>query len=100
MADALKSLLRRPLRVTIADGRIFVGTFVGTDKALNLLLVNTDEFRLGPAENPHGRYVGQVMIPWPRIVRVEAQTPGSSAGSDDADADADPRAAADEELYM
>ncbi|KAI0056802.1 hypothetical protein BV25DRAFT_1775689, partial [Artomyces pyxidatus] len=67
----LKFLLRSTLRISVSDGRIFIGTFVGTDKALNLLLVNTDEFRLGPRENPGGRYVGQIMVPWRLVVRVE-----------------------------
>ncbi|KAI0258254.1 hypothetical protein BC834DRAFT_796556, partial [Gloeopeniophorella convolvens] len=67
----LKSILRGTLRITVADNRAFVGTFIGTDKSLNLLLVNTDEFRLGPNENPAGRYVGQVMVPWRLIRGVE-----------------------------
>lgn len=61
--------------MTIDDGRIFVGTFVGTDKQLNVLLVSTEEFRIGPDAvdgNPDGRFVGQVMIPWRLVRRVEA----------------------------
>lgn len=84
--------------MTIDDGRIFIGTFVGTDKQLNILLVSTEEFRIGPDAvdgNPDGRFVGQVMIPWRLVRRVEApsgregaQVPledvvGSQQGSDD-----------------
>lgn len=68
----LKDLLRETLRITIADGRIFLGTFVGTDSLLNVLLINTEEFRLGPEENRNGRYVGQVLIPWKLVVEAEA----------------------------
>ncbi|KAH9836708.1 uncharacterized protein C8Q71DRAFT_55271 [Rhodofomes roseus] len=71
----LRSLLCRTLRVTIDDGRIFVGTFVGTDKQLNILLVSTEEFRIGADAvdgNPNGRFVGQVMIPWRLVRKVEA----------------------------
>jgi small nuclear ribonucleoprotein (snRNP)-like protein len=64
----LKSILRGTLRVIINDNRAFVGTFVGTDKSLNILLLNTEEFRLDAGENAAGRYVGQVMIPW-RIIQ-------------------------------
>jgi len=64
----LKSILRGTLRVAITDDRAFVGTFVGTDKSLNILLLNTEEFRLDTDENTAGRYVGQVMIPW-RIIQ-------------------------------
>ncbi|THU88194.1 hypothetical protein K435DRAFT_762055 [Dendrothele bispora CBS 962.96] len=71
--DTLKSLLRTTLRITVTDGRIFLGAFVGTDKPMNILLMETEEFRLGPGENPNGRYVGQVMIPWKMITKIEAQ---------------------------
>ena len=46
---------------------------------MNILLVNTDEFRIGPGENPNGRYVGQVLVPWRLVVKVEAQ--GGDEGS-------------------
>ena len=68
----LKSLLRETLRITVTDGRIFLGTFVGTDSLLNVLLINTEEFRLAPEENWNGRFVGQVLIPWKLVVKVEA----------------------------
>jgi len=71
--SAVQSLLNDTLRVTVTDGRIFLGTFVGTDRELNILLLNTDEFRLGPNENPNGRFVGQVMIPWRLVNKVEAR---------------------------
>jgi N-alpha-acetyltransferase 38, NatC auxiliary subunit len=71
--SAVRNLLNDILRVTVTDGRIFLGTFVGTDSELNILLLNTDEFRLGPNENPNGRFVGQVMIPWRLVKTVEAR---------------------------
>jgi len=64
----LKSILRGTLRIITDDDRAFVGTFVGTDKSLNILLVNTEELRLDSGENAAGRYVGQVMVPW-RLIR-------------------------------
>lgn len=99
---ALQALLRSLLRITTTDHRIFLGTFVGTDKDLNILLVNTDEFRISPppssttkpasdnvasaepdeepeGESEGGRYVGQVMIPWKMIKRIEAETAGVDA---------------------
>ncbi|KAK7052351.1 N-alpha-acetyltransferase 38-A, NatC auxiliary subunit [Favolaschia claudopus] len=69
----LDGLLCQNLRVTVKDGRIFIGSFAGTDQPLNILLLNADEFRLGPDEDPDGRYVGQVLIPWKLVVKVEAQ---------------------------
>src|ERR1700722_18833504 len=50
----LKLLLRHPLRISVADGRVFIGTFVGTDQPLNILLVNTDEYRPGFKEDVGG----------------------------------------------
>ncbi|KAG6874169.1 hypothetical protein C0995_005587 [Termitomyces sp. Mi166 len=67
----LKALLRQPLRVTVSDGRIFLGTFAGIDQPLNLLLVNAEEFRT--EENHSGRYVGQVVIAWRFVVKVEEE---------------------------
>lgn len=59
----------------MTDGRIFIGTFAGTDKPLNIILVNAEEFRLGPGQNPDGRYVGQIMVPWKIVVKLEANVP-------------------------
>jgi small nuclear ribonucleoprotein (snRNP)-like protein len=69
----LKSILRGTLRVNINDNRAFIGTFVGTDKSLNILLLNTEEFRLDAGEDTAGRYVGQVMIPWRIIQSIALQ---------------------------
>ena len=77
----LKSILRGTLRIITHDDRAFVGTFVGTDKSLNILLVNTEEFRLGgrPGENnTAGRYVGQVMVPWHLIRNIALHVGGES----------------------
>ena len=82
----VQALLRQLLRVTTTDGRIFIGTFAGTDKPLNIILVNAEEFRVGPGQNPDGRFVGQVMLPWKVIVKVEAhiaaEPPGRDSSSD------------------
>ncbi|KAI0771044.1 hypothetical protein BD413DRAFT_73356 [Trametes elegans] len=77
--ERLRAMLKQTLRVSIADGRVFLGTFAGTDRLLNILLINTDEFRVGPdagADGQDGRYVGQVMIPWKLVVRVESRDGG------------------------
>ncbi|KIK91834.1 hypothetical protein PAXRUDRAFT_75342, partial [Paxillus rubicundulus Ve08.2h10] len=69
---AVRRLLKETLRVVTSDNRVFVGTFVGTDRLLNILLVNTEEYILPTLEEPAGRYVGQVMVPWRLITQVEA----------------------------
>lgn len=75
----LKSIFRGTLRIITDDNRAFVGTFVGTDKSLNILLLNTEEFRLDTGENTPGRYVGQVMIPWRIIQNIALQIGESTA---------------------
>jgi len=78
----LRSVLRGTLRIITNDDRAFIGTFVGTDKSLNVLLVNTEEFRLGASESTAGRYVGQVMIPWRLIQNIGLQvTDEANAGT-------------------
>ena len=78
----LKELLRRTLRITTTDGRIFLGTFVGTDTQLNILLASTDEFRLAPLDsvNLDGRFVGLVMIPRRLVVKIEVHGRNTSEG--------------------
>ena len=44
----LQSLLCQFIRISISDGRIFIGTFAGTDKLLNIILTNAEEYRLSP----------------------------------------------------
>jgi small nuclear ribonucleoprotein (snRNP)-like protein len=72
--DRLKHLLRQTLRVTISDTRIFIGTFAGTDQTLNIILINTEEYLIGPEDRPDGRFVGQVVIPWRLVTKVEGET--------------------------
>lgn len=72
----LRQLLGRTIKVGIQDSRIFLGTFACTDKALNIVLANTYEYRPSEATedgNPPGRYVGMVMIPWKYVQDVELQ---------------------------
>ncbi|KAF9443624.1 hypothetical protein P691DRAFT_778773 [Macrolepiota fuliginosa MF-IS2] len=69
----LQSLLRQLVRVSTTDGRIFIGTFAGTDKPLNIILTNAEEYRIHPPDDlPEGRYVSLVMVPWKLVASVEA----------------------------
>lgn len=68
---AVRDLLKETVRIVTSDNRVFIGTFVGTDQLLNILLVNTEEYILG-TDTPAGRYVGQVMVPWRLTIQVEA----------------------------
>lgn len=118
----LTALLRQLLRITTRDGRVFLGTFAGTDKLLNVLLINTEEYRRGgylegfrtdlnaqgSMNAPEGmgtntqgstqdytidvdreggtvgamyegRYVGQVLVPWKEVAKVELSVGGGPA---------------------
>ena len=43
----LRSYLNLKARVRVSDGRVFVGTFVCTDKEQNVILAHTEEFNGG-----------------------------------------------------
>ncbi|KAF5382856.1 hypothetical protein D9757_007298 [Collybiopsis confluens] len=95
----LRELLSSTLRITVNDGRIFLGCFIGTDQPMNILLTDTEEFRIEPLvkerdglgleeeEDPNidaetttaGRFVGQVLIPWKIIRKIEVQEPMAPA---------------------
>ncbi|EGO19522.1 hypothetical protein SERLADRAFT_479054 [Serpula lacrymans var. lacrymans S7.9] len=77
----LRKLLKETLRIRSQDGRIFVGTFMGTDQLLNILLLNTEEYRIGTEEYPNGRFVGQVMIPWKLVISAEKAGNGEKTGN-------------------
>lgn len=69
----LIELLRQILRITIDDGRVYLGTFAGTDKLLNILLLNAEEYRIGH-DGIAERFVGQVLVPWRLVLNVESQS--------------------------
>ena len=75
--DSLQSFLQQVLRITTVDSRIFMGIFAGTDKPLNIILINAEEYRIlqNPGQkvevNEDGRYVGQVLLPWKMIAKIE-----------------------------
>lgn len=75
--DSLRSLLQQVLRITTVDSRIFMGIFAGTDKPLNIILINAEEYRIfqSPGQKAEviegGRYVGQVLLPWKMVLKVE-----------------------------
>ncbi|KAJ3998838.1 hypothetical protein F5050DRAFT_1566317 [Lentinula boryana] len=83
----LRQLLNSTIRITVADGRIFLGSFIGTDQPMNILLTDTQELRLeSPATGDNrednelcsGRFVGQVLIPWKIVRKIEVQEPTQS----------------------
>jgi small nuclear ribonucleoprotein (snRNP)-like protein len=77
----LQALLQKIVRVKISDGRIFIGSFAGTDQPLNILVTNAEEYRPGLEEGADGRYVGQVVIPWKLVKKVEVEGPRASTRS-------------------
>lgn len=80
----LESLLDAQLRVEVADGRRFVGTFVCTDRDGNAILNETQEWRGGTSLihslilnvqadtiEVDQRYVGLVVVPGRHIRKIE-----------------------------
>ena len=70
MKSELEALLKHPLRVQVKDGRVLIGCFYGTDKLLNVSLVDAKEYH---SEQRQPRSVGRIMIPWKIVVKVEAE---------------------------
>ena len=89
--DSLRSFLQQVLRITTVDSRIFMGVFAGTDKPLNIILINAEEYRISqiPGQKVEviedGRYVGQVLLPWKMIVKVEVHDDAPKKGNDKRD---------------
>jgi len=69
--SSIRDILQRTLRICASDGRVFIGTFVCVDKQLNIILTNTEEYRIGGSLQ--GRFVGMVMVPWRLALKVEVQ---------------------------
>ncbi|CAG7852374.1 SubName: Full=Uncharacterized protein {ECO:0000313/EMBL:CCA68607.1} [Serendipita indica DSM 11827] len=84
----LRALLGKELRVTIGDGRIFLGNFACTDKELNIVMTQVYEFPVGFQDDhlvENGRFVGMLMFPWRHITAIEVhiQSLGEDAESDE-----------------
>jgi small nuclear ribonucleoprotein (snRNP)-like protein len=61
--------LGRFLRVTLSDGRVFVGQYVAVDVQKNILLRNTEEI-----EPLGSRTVGMASVPLESIIKVEMKS--------------------------
>ena len=64
---AVRDLLKKTVRILTSDNRVFIGTFVGTDQLLNILLMKQT-----PRHWQTGRFVGHVMVPWRLVIQVGA----------------------------
>ncbi|QRV93937.1 LSM domain-containing protein [Ceratobasidium sp. AG-Ba] len=70
----LQSLLARTLRISIQDGRSFVGTFACVDREKNIVLSSTEEYpRPAPDSTDGPRFIGLIMVPWRWVVQVELE---------------------------
>lgn len=85
----LTSLLNKNLRITVTDGRMFLGAFKCTDPDENVVLSNAYEYR-HPSEHKiraaaakaggknvkldmTSRYLGLVVLPGQHIVKIEVE---------------------------
>jgi small nuclear ribonucleoprotein (snRNP)-like protein len=64
------ALLRRTLRLTLNDERVFSGCFTAYDKFGNFVLTNADEHFRGQV-----RHMKMVIIPLDHVVQIEAGGP-------------------------
>ncbi|KAG9084384.1 hypothetical protein FS749_005273 [Ceratobasidium sp. UAMH 11750] len=69
----LQWLLSKTLRITIQDGRSFVGTFACIDREKNIVLSSTEEYPALPHSDDGPRFIGLIMVPWRWVVQVELE---------------------------
>ena len=69
------------IRVTIQDSRMLVGTFIAFDKHMNLVMADTEEFRVIKPKKPdepfreQKRILGLVLLRGDSIVSMSAEAP-------------------------
>ncbi|ORZ40064.1 hypothetical protein BCR44DRAFT_105287, partial [Catenaria anguillulae PL171] len=63
---ALSKVIDTEVRVTVTDGRVFIGMLRCTDRDRNLVVADTMEYRDGKE-----RFVSLIMIPGKHIVKFE-----------------------------
>ncbi|KAF4697269.1 hypothetical protein FOZ60_009892 [Perkinsus olseni] len=67
--DLLSSLLHKPLRITLTDGRYIIGRLYCIDDKKNIILRNAVERR--EKETTPLRNIGMVMVPGKDAVKIE-----------------------------
>ncbi|TPX59142.1 hypothetical protein PhCBS80983_g02671 [Powellomyces hirtus] len=66
--EKLQSMLNQRIRISITDGRVFIGYFMCIDKGRNVILASTEEFK-----DDERRFVGLIMIPGAHLTKVEVE---------------------------
>lgn len=79
------------VRITIQDGRMMVGTFMAYDKHMNVVLADTDEYRITKTKKTGvqrqiKRTLGLVIIRGENIVSLTAEAPPSQHKKADSEA--------------
>ncbi|ORX34687.1 hypothetical protein BD324DRAFT_127013 [Kockovaella imperatae] len=69
----LRQLLGRPLAITIHDGRMFIGYFHCTDRDMNIILNDTEEFQPAPRTKAEVLQRDREEIWLPRSERLEGE---------------------------
>jgi len=67
---SLLPLLSTSTKISVIDGRSFIGLFICTDSDMNIVLANATEHRHG-SRGAVERWVGLIMVPGTRITSVQ-----------------------------
>jgi len=87
-SSKLLLLIDSRLRVTISDRRVLVGTFLAFDKFMNLVLSDTEEFRVTTnttngttTEATQRRALGLIILRGENVVSITVEGPPPSKGT-------------------
>ena len=81
-------LLNSRVKVTLQDGRVFIGQLLAHDKHLNLVLADCEEFRLlkrgGSTGESERRTLGMIVLRGEEVVSVSQETGAPPRGGNKA----------------